>query len=109
MMRMAAATLLLLMVFDIGADVLYGETGDFLLAMPISSHSQATFTSVAADGQNSSSDSIHECFCCCSHLEQEVPSTFHVSLNISQSSVRISTPLPDPDPVHIYHPPLHFA
>ena len=109
MMRMAAATLLLLMVFDLGADVLYGETGDFLLAMPISSDSQATFATLAADGQNNSSDSIHECFCCCSHLEQGTPTTIHIALDSTQSLLRISMPLPDPDPVLIYHPPLQLA
>jgi hypothetical protein len=105
MMRLAAIGLLLLMVFDLGADFVNGETGDFLGPMPIPYDSHSTLASPQVNGQDTPLNSNHECFCCCSHLEQEGANTPHVALDRRRNSVHIATSLLDPDPAHIYHPP----
>src|SRR5688572_25882566 len=81
MMRLAAFTLLLVMALDLGADFVNGETGDLALAMPTSSASSPIVGDpLAGSGQDFPSGQTHECFCCCTHLEQGEPTVVHVSL-----------------------------
>jgi hypothetical protein len=108
MMRLAAFTLLLVMALDLGADFVYGETGDLALAMPTSNASSPIVSDpLAGSGQDIPSGQTHECFCCCTHLEQGEPAVVHVSLYSTRVPIHLSVSLPDGHPVHIYHPPLH--
>jgi hypothetical protein len=93
------------MCFDLGADLLHGETGDFASASSTSSYPAQTMDSPQLIGQESSGSFVHECFCCCAHLEQALPTAIQIAIKSSPSIITISTPLPDPDPVYIYHPP----
>ena len=106
-MRFAALTLLLLMAFDLGADVVYGEAGDLALPMASAPASPVTADSPTDAGQDTSSGLTHECFCCCTHLEQGVPTVVYVSSDSTQGFIRPSLSLPDEYPVHIYHPPQY--
>jgi hypothetical protein len=99
MMRFAAVLLLTLMVLDISADFVHGENGDFAASLPTSSDSGSA---IAASPSN------HECFCCCSHLVQTVPVGLQISEESTASSIVVSLRLPEPAPVHIYHPPKHI-
>jgi hypothetical protein len=97
-----------MMVLDLGADFLHGENGDFLAPMPVSHTSQTNLSSLAPNGDDFT-DSTHECFCCCSHLEQEGSRTIHVALKSTQNLTLTSGVLPEPEPVFIYHPPQQLV
>jgi hypothetical protein len=108
MMRFAAILLLVLMVFDLGADFVYGESGDLSMPAQQSSSCGQTHADVSMEGtQEVESSSNHECFCCCTHLEQGEPTVIHVFLEYAQEFVPLSSALPDEYLVHIYHPPQH--
>ena len=110
MMRLAAFTLLLLMVLDLGADFVNGENGDFLEPLPTTtSSSHSTLAETESTGKNTPLDSNHECFCCCSHLEQEETARIHVVLGNTKGPVPIAMQLLDPDPAQIVHPPQQFS
>ena len=108
MMRIAAYTLLFLMVVDLGADFVYGESGDLSFSIKVSTKTAATIDFRGAP-TNDPPTTNHECFCCCTHLEQGLSQIVHVEMISSQELVSLSLVLPDPDPIRIYHPPLQFS
>lgn len=113
-MRVAAYTLLFLMAFDLGMDFVYGESGDLSFSMPMPVTDRQAIQGVdlalnqidAAPTQTTSSNT-HECFCCCTHLVPGVSQIVDVEMTSSKELVPLSVTLLDPDPIHIYHPPLY--
>ena len=108
MMRVAAYALLLLMVVDLGADFVYGESGDLSFSIAVPTTTAPTIESEDVP-TNDTPSTTHECFCCCTHLEQGVSQIVHVEVITSRQLVSRFLVLPDPDPIHIYHPPLQFS
>jgi hypothetical protein len=111
MMRAAAIGLLLLMVLDLGADFLQGETGELAIHLSATGDSEATKSLRSDDDadRTPSSDQKHECFCCCTHIERGEIVNIHVTIDATPGFVHLSPSLPDGHPVHIYHPPLQLS
>jgi hypothetical protein len=107
MARVAAVVLLTLMCLDLGMDLWHGETSEFAATENTTTHYAAP-TSLSISGgfqQSGTEDSSHECFCCCSHLEQQGPVIVSLILESTPSYSDFSTRSAEPDLVHIYPPP----
>ena len=108
-MRSAALALLMFMCIDVGVDLWQGETGDsdsrevgLASACPM----PGVTTISASPAQPPLNQSMHECFCCCSHLETQPQTVVFVFLESSpREPERATTHFLTPDPSPIYHPP----
>ena len=111
-MRLAAILLLSLMCLDLGMDLWQGEMGDSDSAETtvISIYTAQMPLSISSGGQQSkTTDFNHECFCCCSQLEQQGAVTVAVVLESNPSRSDATAHSLDSDPVRIYHPPQHIV
>ena len=110
MMRLAAVGLLALMFVDLGMDLWQGERGD-------SNSDEANLSffytgqpdpSISTEPQQSGTEPFqHECFCCCSHIEQQGSIIVSVTLESSPSESDRTVVSSDPDLYPDYHPPQH--
>ena len=109
-MRLAAVALLTLMCVDLGMDLWQGETGD--------SNFDATNLSTPYTGQTALSisagpekpgprDFDHECFCCCSHLEQQNAAIASIVLESGRNYFHGAANSSDPDLFPIHPPPQY--
>lgn len=113
MMRAAAILLLCFMCLDLCLDLVYGETGDTEVQDPVmaaaASAPGSSSTLLTASGASalpeSGHGSLHECFCCCSHLEEPVPAELAMELLTSAATREMDHPSPDPDILPLYPPP----
>ena len=108
MMRAAAIFLLAFMCLDLGMDLWHGETGDFdsqEIVLSVIGHGHRPAVVSAATPNSNSGDSVHECFCCCSHLEAQGSLIVSVILEINPGySDSVARSL-DPELFHSYPPP----
>jgi hypothetical protein len=107
MLRLAAVVLLTLMCLDLGMDLLHGENGEFAATETESIlYTAKTSLSISAGLTESGiGDSSHECFCCCSHLEQQGPAVVSVMLESTPGYSDRVTHSTEPDLVHVNPPP----
>jgi hypothetical protein len=103
MMRLAALALLALMFVDLGTDLLYGERGERLESVPTLSGAELTIQRALPPGQD---NSLHECFCCCSHIEPQVSLVPEVLFISTPGFVHAEAALPEVFPLSLLHPPL---
>jgi hypothetical protein len=109
-MRFAAAILLILMCLDLGMDLWQGELGDSDSAEAVLSiaGSPEVVTISSGEPHSDSKDFVHECFCCCSHLETQGPPIVSIVFESSAAYSETSPQSLDPDRADIYHPPQHI-
>jgi hypothetical protein len=95
------------MCLDLGMDLLHGENGDIAAAETESTlYTAKTSLSISAGlTEFGTGDSSHECFCCCSHLEQQGPAVVSVILESTARYSDVVTPSAEPDLVHVNPPP----
>jgi len=108
MMRFAAIGLLALMCIDIGMDLCLGETGESYSDEVVISAPRTGQSVLVISGQPvqpGSKDFNHECFCCCSHIEQHTTAITGVHLEGGPSYFNRSISSSDTDLIPIYHPP----
>ena len=107
-MRFAAIVLLSLMCIDLGMDLWLGETGEFYsgeLVLSTAHTGQSVLDISVPPLQPGSKDFHHECFCCCSHIEQHITTIIAVYLESGPSYSSRSIRPSDTDLSPIYHPP----
>lgn len=108
MMRFAAVVLLALMCFDLSMDLWQGETGESYsdeLILSAANTGQSVLVISVQPSQPGSKDFHHECFCCCSHIEQHTAVITAVLFESSPGYFNRSIGPSDTDLIPIYHPP----
>jgi len=111
MTRVVVIGLLTLMCLDLAMDLAHGENGDFAHDNQATAWVNPTVGSPAISSdtttKSETSGADHECFCCCSHLLVKPAAILSVVLDSVPGFTNGNVFMPDPDPVHVYHPPLY--